>query len=257
MKIFITGSFFYDFDGFTDEKISTPYADVEWMRGERGGEEIIILPRHGKGHENLPNHINYLANFWAIDALSKTEKIDAIISFSVVGVLNKKIPLGSVFIPDDFYFPENRLPDGKICTVFQNSGIENPRGHLIPVKNFFHTKIQSDFADIFSQNFSGTYIHANGPRFNSKAEIKDFQSKGGDTLSQTCGPEIVMANELQIPFGMLCYTVDYANGVSDIATHPSELESNLKNSPEVFKQAIDAIIAKKNTYTPENFVFMV
>lgn len=254
MKVFITGSNLYDHDQLSWETVETEYGNVEWLRGKISpeSEEIILLPRHGKNHKNLPNTINYLANFSAI----KSVHPDCVISFSVCGILNKNIPLGTPFVPQDFFFPENRLPDGKICTVFQGEG---KKGHLIPVENYFHPEIQSDLAEVFQkkfpQIFSGTYVHANGPRFNSKAEIAFFQGVGGDAVSQTCGPEIVICNELQIPFGMLCVGIDYANGVSEIPTSPAELGENLGGATQIFLEVIEMFSRKNSPLSQKKYQF--
>lgn len=251
MKIFITGSNFYDHSNFEWETQNTEYGDVEWLRGKGKYSEIILLPRHGKNHKNLPNHINYLANFSAIQNINP----EFVVSFSVCGVLDKNIPLAKPIIPNDFFFPENRLPDGKICTVFQKNDAQ--KGHLIPVSNYFHSGLQDDLGKNFSEKFTGTYIHVNGPRFNSKTEIQFFQNLGGNIISQTCGPEIIMTNELQIPFGMVCFGVDYANGVSDTPTTPEELGKNLGKSTEVFKEIVDGFIGKEKKYLFENFLFEI
>lgn len=264
MKLFITGSNLYDHEKLQWETVETDYGNVEWLRGkisdDENAEEIIMLPRHGKNHKNLPNTINYLANFEAIKSVNP----ECVISFSVCGILNTNIPLKTPFLPQDFFFPENRLPNGEICTVFQGEG---KKGHLIPVTNYFNTDIQSDLAEIFVPEFSpipsGVYVHANGPRFNSKAEISFFQGVGGDAVSQTCGPEIVMCNELQIPFGMLCVGVDYANGVQEETTSPQELAGNLSAATEIFLKAIKNIseISGRNNsdskYQFQNFLFEV
>lgn len=269
MKVFITGSNLYNHENLQWETIETIHGKVEWLRGKifdsEHSEEIILLPRHGKNHKNLPNTINYLANFEAIKSVNP----DCVISFSVCGMLNNNIPLKTPFVPQDFFFPENRLPDGKICTIFQRER-EGEKGHLIPVTNYFNTEIQSDIAEIFTEDFnqifSGTYVHANGPRFNSKAEIRSFQNIGGDAVSQTCGPEIVLCNELEIPFGMLCVGIDYANGVSEIPTSPEELGQNLGTATEIFLKAIENFSQKKSEHSkniPEkkyqfqNFLFTI
>lgn len=255
MLLFITGSNFYDHENFSWESVKTKYGTAEFLRGEIANTEVIILPRHGKDHKNLPNHINYLANAEAI----KTLQPKAVISFSVCGVLNTEIPLGNPIVPQDFFFPENRLPDGKLCTIFQDNTEE--KGHLLPTGNFLDDTIQSNLAEICSADFSpvpsGTYIHSNGPRFNSKTEISYFQSVGGDMISQTCGPEIVLTNELEIPFGMLCFGIDYANGVSETPSSIEELNTNLAKSTAVFKMVIEKMVENGSEYKFGNFVYKI
>ena len=59
----------------------------------------------------------------------------------------------------------------------------------------------------------GCYGHVDGPRFNTKAEIRTLAAAGVTAVSQTAGPETVLAGEAEIPFALLGYATDYANGV--------------------------------------------
>ena len=64
----------------------------------------------------------------------------------------------------------------------------------------------------------GCYGHVDGPRFNTKAEIRGLAACGVTAVSQTAGPETVLSAELELPYALLGYATDYANGVQDEAT---------------------------------------
>jgi 5'-methylthioadenosine phosphorylase len=81
----------------------------------------------------------------------------------------------------------------------------------------------------------------NGPRFNSKPEILALQSHAS-FISQTAGPEIVLAGELELPIALLGFGVDYANGVSDVPTPIEVLRANLIKSKGVFLTILEKLI---------------
>ena len=59
----------------------------------------------------------------------------------------------------------------------------------------------------------GCYGHVDGPRFNTRTEIAHARGGGVTAVSQTAGPETVLAGEAEIPYALLGYATDYANGV--------------------------------------------
>jgi 5'-methylthioadenosine phosphorylase len=85
------------------------------------------------------------------------------------------------------------------------------------------------------------YAHVNGPRFNTKPEIRALQAHAS-FVSQTAGPEVVLAGELEIPIALLGIGVDYANGVSDLPTPIEVLRLNLINSKGVFLSILEKLI---------------
>ena len=64
----------------------------------------------------------------------------------------------------------------------------------------------------------GCYGHVDGPRFNTRAEIRGLAAAGVTAVSQTAGPETVLCGEAELPYALLGFLTDYANGVKDEAT---------------------------------------
>jgi 5'-methylthioadenosine phosphorylase len=56
-------------------------------------------------------------------------------------------------------------------------------------------------------------------------------------VSQTCGPEIVLAGELSIAYGLLGFPVNYATGVAEPETR-EELGRLLARSSEVLPRLV-------------------
>ncbi len=246
----ITGSGFYDFPELkdTEEKvIKTPFGDAQVTLGIVHGKSVAFIARHGQNHALLPNMINYRANLAALKQLGTK----CLISTTVCGILKPNIPLATPIVFDDLYFPENRLPSGEICTMFTTPGAKE-RGHYIfstPFNETLRSALIRTQPDVITH---ATYAHVNGPRFNSKAEIRMLQSHA-DAVSQTSGPEVILAGELEIPMALIGFGVDYANGVK--ATPFEELKKNLESSKGALSHMILKFIKEYKLPQFDGFVY--
>jgi 5'-methylthioadenosine phosphorylase len=236
----ISGSGFYDFPGLEDPEertIETAFGKARVCVGSVSQRQIAFIARHGIHHTHLPNMINFRANLWALKEL----KVKAIVSTTICGVLDVSLPLAKPVVFSDLYFPENRLPDGEICSIFNEIGAPD-RGHFIFDKPY-SDELRQQLIDASPDSIKdAVYAHVNGPRFNTKPEIRALQAHAS-FVSQTAGPEIVLAGELEIPIALLGFGVDYANGVSDIPTPIEVLRLNLINSKGVFLSILKKLIA--------------
>jgi len=250
----ITGSGFYEFPDLqteTIEKISTEFGDVEYRRAQRNGHQIFFIPRHGEGHQQLPNVINYRANIMAFKKL----EVALIISTSVMGILDQQIPLASLLLFDDLFFVDNRLPGGETCTLYQKAG-DSLRGHYLFDRPFSFKGLECAQSAAKKLNISFTdhltHAHSGGPRFNSKHEIAFFRKAECHSISQTTGPEIVLAGEGEIAFILLGFSVDYANGIKENPTPVEVLNENLAASRSVFStlilEILDSIKGNENFF---------
>ena len=231
----ITGSGLYELSHPEDmEKavIDTDYGTAKVTSGTIDGCNVHHIARHGIMHKQLSNHVNYRANIAALDMLG----VDAIISTTACGVLLPSIPLGKLFVFDDMFFPDNRLPDGSFCTMFESS--KNPdKGHYI-FKKPFSKALGNQFADLSDDCVTNlVYGQVAGPRFNTQAEIK-WLSGFASAISQTGGFEAVLAGEMQIPFCLLGYGMNYADGVSDNDTSIDDFDEYIEDSNAVFSDIL-------------------
>ncbi|MDF3128115.1 MTAP family purine nucleoside phosphorylase [Kiritimatiellaeota bacterium B1221] len=249
MLAFITGSGLYDHQQLQSETTDTPFGEATYLKGVIGGREVLMLPRHGAGHACLPHQINHLAHLFAL----KQAGAHAVISCSVCGVLNPDWPLGIPLVAKDLYFPDNRLGDGRVCSIFQTPG-EPGRGHLL-AESHFHADSSLAIANLAGDHRQGAYGHVAGPRFNSKIEVGALQKAGVDFISQTCGPEAVLANELELPYALAAFGIDYANGVVETPTPIELLQQNLEKSSEWFMKLIEELKEPETGFTFENFIY--
>ncbi|MFC2164900.1 MTAP family purine nucleoside phosphorylase [Acidobacteriota bacterium] len=248
----ISGSGFYDFPDLTDSdkrEISTRFGSVIVSTGRLNDKKVAFIARHGHDHQFLPNLINYRANLLALKEMGAK----AILSTTVCGVLDAAIPLAKPVVFSDLYFPDNRLPSGEICSIYDEEGLLD-RGHYIFGQPFSELLRQQVIAAAEDPLTEAVYAHVNGPRFNSKPEIRALQSHAS-FISQTAGPEIVMAGELEIPIALIGYGVDYANGVSDQPTPVEALQLNLINSKSVFVSIINKVIQNYVVPRFEGFIY--
>jgi 5'-methylthioadenosine phosphorylase len=249
MLSFITGSGFYDHQQLNPLTMDTPFGVAQLKRGRLGNREVIMLSRHGDGHHYLPHHINHRANLWALKSAGAT----AVISCSVCGILNPAWPLGTPFIANDLYFPDNRLGDGSTCTIFQQPG-EPGRGHLL-AGSLLHPDLSRAIARLAPNCYEGTYGQVSGPRFNTRCEIRALQHAGVDFISQTCGPEAVLANELELPHALAAFGIDYANGVVSEPTPIKLLQANLEKSRHWFSQLMESVDLTAPEIGFQNFIY--
>jgi purine nucleoside phosphorylase len=90
----------------------------------------------------------------------------------------------------------------------------------------------------------GCYGHVDGPRFNTRAEIRMLQAAGVVAVSQTAGPEAVLCGEARLPYALLGYATDYANGVREEPTPVAELLRLIGASAATFAGTIAAALPR-------------
>ena len=63
-------------------------------------------------------------------------------------------------------------------------------------------------------------------------------------MSQTAGPETVLCGEAELPYALLGYATDYANGVQAQATPLAELLRLIDASSGVFERVLSAALSQ-------------
>ena len=243
----ITGSGTYALGGLEagePEDVHTRFGTVPVTAGSLGGVDVLHVSRHRDGHALLSSAVTHQAN---ITALAEAGA-DAVIAASVCGACDPELELGSLVVFDDLHFPQNRLPDGSICTLHTEPGAPG-RGHWI-FDDPFSPPLRAALLDGaraagLPVRDGGTYGHVDGPRFNTKSEIRMLMHAGVTAVSQTAGPETVLAGEAELPFALLGYATDYANGVKPEAPTPmAELVRLIGASTETFAAALGATLER-------------
>ncbi|MFT6143395.1 MAG: 5'-methylthioadenosine phosphorylase [Myxococcota bacterium] len=153
-----------------------------------------VLARHGVPHRYLPHQIPFRAHTIALKAVG----CSALLLTSSVGVLDAETPLFTPVLLGDLLMPENRLPGGGPCTMWPEPSPS--QGHLVWEDGPFSSALNDQIApwlDHCEQRL--TFAYQSGPRTKTASENRWFQTLGAHVNSMSIGPEVVLANELEIP----------------------------------------------------------
>ncbi len=202
----IGGSGVYDIDGLTNKhwkKITSPFGDPsdELLFGELNGQQLVFLPRHGRGHKIPPSEINFRAN---IDALKRAGVTD-VISVSAVGSLREHLSPGTFVIVDQFI-------DRTVARTksFFGSGLVAHVSMAHPVCHRLgdHIEAAAKEAGIAALR-GGTYLVMEGPQFSTLAESELYRTWGCDVIGMTNMPEAKLAREAELCYATVAMVTDY------------------------------------------------
>jgi 5'-methylthioadenosine phosphorylase len=180
---------------------------VKSMKNKFGRASVLILDRiawilrHGNDSNNhiLPHLINHCANLQALKDLGATE----VVGLNSVGSLKNKLRPGMIVIPDDF------ITLTATPTIHQNSAV-----HVTPSLNekVRQKLIKAAFDSKIKVVSKGTYWQTQGPRLETKAEIK-MMANYADIVGMTMANEAVIALELDLPYASVCSIDNFGNGL--------------------------------------------
>ena len=202
----IGGSGVYDIEGLTNkrwERVISPFGDPsdELLFGELNGQQMVFLPRHGRGHKIPPSEINFRAN---IDALKRAGATD-VISVSAVGSLRENLRPGMFVIVDQFIdrtFARTKSFFGTGCVA--HVSMAHPVCHRLGD----HLEAAAREAGIEVAR-GGTYLVMEGPQFSSLAESELYRSWNCDVIGMTNMPEAKLAREAELCYATVAMVTDY------------------------------------------------
>ena len=202
----VGGSGVYDIEGLSNkrwQRVASPFGEAsdELLLGELGGQQLVFLPRHGRGHRIPPSEINYRAN---IDVLKRVGVTD-LISVSAVGSLREDLPPGMFVIVDQFIdrtFAREKsfFGTGLVAHVSM--------AHPVCPRLGDHLEAATRAVGIESVR-GGTYLVMEGPQFSSLAESKLYRSWGCDVIGMTNMPEAKLAREAEICYASVAMVTDF------------------------------------------------
>ncbi len=240
----LTGSGTYSLPQFEEaraQEVRTRFGAVTVTSGRFAGADVLHIARHGEGHQLISSQVDHRANVAAL----REAGAEAVLAVTVCGSLDPGLELGSLVVFDDLHFLANRLGDGSLCTLYTEPG-ERGRGHWIYGRPFSEPLRAALLAGAREASRpvrdGGCYGHVDGPRFNTRTEIRMLQSCGVTAVSQTAGPETVLCGEAELPFALIGYATDYANGVAADPTPVEELVRLIGASTETFASTLAAAV---------------
>lgn len=202
----IGGSGLYDIEGLTDtewRRVESPFGEPSdaILFGKLSGQDILFLPRHGRGHVLAPSNVNYRAN---IDALKRAGATD-ILSISAVGSLKEELAPGVFVIVDQFI--DRTFAREK---SFFGPGLVAHVGFGFPVCRRLGDILEGVGKKLdLAIKRGGTYLAMEGPQFSTLAESNLYRSWGADVIGMTNMPEAKLAREAELCYASLAMVTDY------------------------------------------------
>jgi len=189
-----------------EKHVETPYGtpSSSLVFGSLNETEIVILSRHGRLHTITPSKVNNRANIFAL----KEEGCTHIIASTACGSLREDICRGDLVIPDQFIdFTRHR--DITFFDEFK-PGSMNHTPMADPFNGDLRNLIVSTAGALgIKIHDRGTLVTIEGPRFSTRAESKMFRLWGADIINMSVAPEVILANELGIPYAAIAMSTDY------------------------------------------------
>jgi 5'-methylthioadenosine phosphorylase len=191
-----------------DVTVKTPYGDALMKQGKIAGVEVLLVPRHGEGHTIPPHRVNYRANIWALWWMGA----ERVMGTAASGSLNSAMLPGDLVAVDQFidftkcrpatFFEGSKA--GVVHTDMTDPYCAEVRKALIDSSESLGLRVHR----------SGCYVCTDGPRFETRAEIRAFSVLGGDLVGMTNVPEVVLAREAGMCYGLLGIVTNFAAGIA-------------------------------------------
>lgn len=216
--------------------IRTPFGipSAPIISGSLNGHQVVFLARHGVQHTIPPHLINYRANIWALHHVGCNE----ILAFSAMCSISESINVGQVVIPDQLI---DYTWDRK--TTFFNSQIDSIQ----------YTEFAYPYAEASRQKLiavaknqpcgyveKATYGVTQGPRYETRAEVKRYQNDGCDLLGMTGMPEAALAQEIGMDYAV-CGLV--TNNTSVDAEHRQQTACDSRDKHSVFEDFLRQLLS--------------
>jgi 5'-methylthioadenosine phosphorylase len=250
----IGGSGLYDIDGVNlreVRQIKTPYGmpSDAYRIGDYSGRGLVFLPRHGSLHSIPPHKINYKANIWGFKELGANR----IISFGASGGISPDMIPGTIVILDQII----DLTSGRDTTFYHGEeGVIHVDFTEPYCPDLREALVKAGKQSGISLKESGTYVCVNGPRLETRAEIKSFSLLGADVVGMTAMPEASLAREAELCYAGVSVVTNFAAGMSGRKLTVTEVIEGMNTSlihlKILLKETLDLIPTERKCACKES-----
>lgn len=248
----IAGTGFYDLAALHDptkHTVSTAWGEAQVTRGTWHGIPVCFLTRHGAGHAVPPHLVNYRASIRALADLGVRD----VVAVNVTGSIDPDLRPGDLLCLDDFLDLTRQRP----LTFFDGSG---PQGVVhTDVITPYHPAIRREILDAAAAagrtiRDGGVYACFEGPRFETRAEIRLARLAGADVAGMTGVPEVTLALEAGLRYAAISLVVNPASGVgdSDEPITMDEINEVLRTSSAAVLEILDELVHTRATFPDED-----
>jgi 5'-methylthioadenosine phosphorylase len=245
MKIgVIGGSGLYEMEGIERRRwsrVTTPFGKPsdQYLTGRIGEREVVIQPRHGRGHTILPSELNHRANIYGMKKLG----VSHIISVSAVGSLKEEYRPTDIVVIDQFLDRTKRSQE----FTFFGRGIVAHISFADPICRRVQQTLAACARDAGATvHVGGTYVNMEGPAFSTRAESQFHRQMGWDVIGMTNYGEARCAREAEICYATLAMVTDYdcwheAHEAVTVEMVVANLTKNSKTAQEIIRRATAAL----------------
>lgn len=225
-----------------EKPLATPYGETSaplqfGAFSDRNGadDNVVFLPRHGKGHSLPPHLVNYRANIWAL----KQVGVQRIIAVNAVGSINPAMGAGALVVPhqivDYTWGRESSFSEsGKVIHIdFSFPYSDGVRESLLAAAQQLALEIHPQ----------GVYGATQGPRLETAAEIDRMDRDGCDIVGMTGMPEACLAREMDMDYGCLSLVVNMAAGRSEGIITMEDIQRALDNGMDKVRLILKQVLA--------------
>jgi 5'-methylthioinosine phosphorylase len=218
------------FDLSRPKTVRTPFGRATvFPHPEKG---YLVIPRHGYAHKAPPHGINYRANIAALAQLGVRE----VIASSAVGSMNQGFRVGDIGLIEQFLdFTKRRQ-----TTFFEDKVVHTDMTYPYSRHVNLELGVAAKRMGIELHQHL-VYVCAEGPRFETAAEIKMYKILGGDVVGMTGVPEVVLANEKGMGYASVVLATNWAAGMQPKVSHEEVLRV-MKKSGRAVKQLIESAL---------------
>lgn len=220
-----------------DGQIDTRFGPAAITHALLEGKPVVFLHRHARPDDprqkDVPPHkINYRANIAALKKLGVT----GILASTAVGGLRPEWPSGTLVLLDQFLDMTTQRAKTFFDARAVHIDVTQPycghlRALLLGVAGDFGLKLED----------GGTYLCADGPRFETAAEIRTFKTWGADVVGMTGVPEATLAREAEMSYAGVSIVTNAAAGINpDPLTHEEVTTAMKAALPQVAKLFLEA-----------------
>ena len=244
----IAGTGFYDLSALEDavpRTVATAFGDARVTEGRWHGVPVVFLTRHGAGHSVPPHQVNYRANIRALADLGVRD----VVAVNVTGSIDPELRPGDLLCLDDFVDFTKQRP----VTFHDGSG---PEGVVhTDVMEPYHREIRREILEAAAAanrpvRDGGVYACFEGPRFETRAEVRLAALAGADVAGMTGVPEVTLAIEAGLRYAAISLVVNPASGVGD-ATEPitmDDINAVLTTSSADVLAILDELVHTRATF---------
>lgn len=212
----IGGTGLYALDELLDRVQITPTSTYGALSGPITvgtwhGQRVAFLARHGADHSIAPHRVNYRANLDGLRQLG----VRSVVAVNAVGGIAEDCGPQVLAVPDQLI----DYTQGRISSFSDQPGvavehIDFSDPYSEPLRQQLLQAAQSAGVAVRA---GGVYGCTEGPRLETRAEIRRMARDGSDLVGMTGMPEAALAREAGLDYASLCVVANWAAGCGDAA----------------------------------------